>query len=82
MNRLTEIAEEIDAIIKNNCGVGVDKYGDNIHKCYSDQTIAIFKKTSEELKTLAKTVWEIDKLISGDQSEQYFLKEFVDEKHL
>jgi hypothetical protein len=74
---LTDIANEIDAIIRRNNIK--DSWGHV--QCYSDQTIQRMRDTAVMLRRVAMMVHRIDYLVSGDDGEGTFHKRWEVENH-
>lgn len=67
-HHLTDIADEIDAIVSRN-GIE-DEWGCASH--YSEKTLTRFRETAKQLRVLSQRVHRIDWLVSGDDGEETF----------
>lgn len=65
------IADEIENMIENNKSDEMDEYG---YYNFSDETINQFKKAVHILRLAHTYVNRIDWLVSGDDSEETFVK--------
>jgi hypothetical protein len=69
---ITEIADEIANIIKNNNSQEKDEWGDTRGRSYPDDIIESFKTGVEHLRIAAVYAQRIDWLLSGDDGEESF----------
>lgn len=69
---ITEMAEELDYLIRENKNEKLTVYGDTIGRHYSDETIEEFKYASAMLRKAAVYMQRIDWLVSCDDGEESF----------
>jgi len=77
--RITEIADEIENIIKNNGVKHIDDYGDSCKTEYPDDIIAEFKKGVWFLRMAEIYAQRIDWLVSHDDGEDSFRARLVED---
>lgn len=72
--RMHDIAVSIDRLIATNGNQNLDEYGDMIGRNYPDHIIARFKEASHTIKQAEDMAQRVDWLVSGDDSEESFMK--------
>lgn len=71
-SRITDIADEIEWLIKTNDSTEKDKWGDDIGRHYSSDTILRFKEGVRILRQAYIYAQRIDWLVSDDDGEDAF----------
>jgi hypothetical protein len=71
---ISDIASEIEEVIKRNDSTDTNAYGDPISYNLSEETIAEFKNAVVILNKAAIYAQRIDWLLSGDDGEETFHK--------
>jgi len=70
--RMTDVAEAIEEIIKENDNKEVDKYGTQIGRGFTEDTIRKFKETCAAIEKVAAMIKRVDYLLECDDSEKSF----------
>lgn len=70
--KISEIAHEIEQLIRNNDDTAFDEWDEPIGRGYSESTIEKFKLALKTLREAEVMTQRIDWLLSGDDSEASF----------
>ncbi len=81
-HRITDIATEIEHLIKINNAQDLDEYGQKIGRNYPPEIIERFKLAVDILKCASAMAHEIDWLVSGDNGEDSFLRCWKEHKDI
>ena len=74
--RIEEIADSIDELVFNNDSTEKNKWGGEVGRHYQPAIIERFKETAQCLRRGAAMVKRVDWLVSGDDGEESFLKQW------
>lgn len=69
---IQRIADHIEQLIISNGSQEKDRWGDNVHHNFSQETITAFEEAVYALRKAQIYAHRVDWLISGDDSEQSF----------
>jgi len=76
---ISRIADKIQSLIDNNDDKSLNEWGDTVGRGYPPKVIAKFKRAVAHLRLAAVYAHRIDWLVSGDDSEEAFLKRLQDD---
>lgn len=71
---ITQIADELEQIIRNNESTEINVWGDSVGRNYSEETLEKFKQGEALLRLAAIYLHRIDWLLECDDSEDSFHK--------
>lgn len=77
--RINDIAVEIDELIKSNDNKTLDEFGWEEGNNYFPAIIEKFKEAAHTLRQAAEMAQRVDWLLSGDDSEDCFLRRWDEE---
>lgn len=80
--RIDDIADTIQGLINSNHSDDQDCYGYPIAREYSPEVIAEFKRAVEALRVAYVYAQRVDWLVSGDDSEESFLRRLAEDLSL
>lgn len=78
-HRITQIADDIQAVIDDNCNDSVNDWGDTIGRQYSPETIDRLNEAVYALRVAQVYAHRVDWLLSDDDGEGSFIKRLVEE---
>jgi hypothetical protein len=77
--RMRDIAQEIEELIASNNSTELNRWGDEMGRGYSDETLDQFRQALHFLHMAEIYTQRIDWLVSGDDSEECFHRRLADD---